>query len=119
MTTQINQDDILQSSTNADTTHRAAIANEVLQDTNRMRFNMVKTQMMCIPQKQTVRINNQGFSRCIQFKYLGGHLHTKNNLTNLEKRERQAQIDIIEMIAITKQMNTPETERHKNKAKIV
>ena len=80
-----------------------------------MRFNLGKMQMMCIPknqgQKQTVRINNQEFSRCTQYKYLGEHLHTKNNLNiNLEKRERQAKIDIIEMIAITKQMNTPERD---------
>ena len=115
VTTQMFQDDILQSSTNAETTQRAAIANEVFQDTNRMKFNMGKTQMMCIPhklgQKQAVRINNQEFSRCTQYRYLGDHLHTKNNLDlNLEKREKQAQIDIIEIIAIAKQMNTPERD---------
>ena len=49
VTTQMFQDDILQSSTNAETTQRAAVANEVFQDTYRMRFNMGKTQMMCIP----------------------------------------------------------------------
>ena len=95
---------------------RAAIANEVFRDTNRMKFNMGKTQMMCIPhklgQKQTVRINNQEFSRCTQYRYLGDHLHTKN------KREKQAQIDIIEIIAITKQMNNP-GKRRTNKAKTV
>ena len=39
------------------------------------------------------------------------HLHTKNYLDiNLEKNERQAQIDIIEIITITKQMNTPDRD---------
>ena len=115
VTTQMFQDDILQSSTNAETTQRAAVANEVFQDTSRMRFNMGKTQMMCIPQKQgqqqTVRINNQDFGRCTQYKYLGDHMHNKNNLDlNIEKREKQAQMEMIEIIAVTKQMNTPERD---------
>ena len=90
ITSQMFQDEILQSSTTTETTQKAALANEIFQDTNRMRFNMEKSQMMCIPQKQgieqTVRLNNQEFSRYTQYKYLGDHLHTKNNLDiNLEK----------------------------------
>ena len=123
VTTQMFQDDILQSSTNEETTQRVAVANEVFQDTNRMGFNMGKTQMMCIPQKQgqqqTVRINNQDFGRCTQYKYLGDHLHNKNNLDlNIEKK-RETSTDGHDRNNSSHQANEHPRKRLTNKAKTV
>ena len=48
---------------------------------------------------------------CSQYKYLGDNLNYKNNLDmNLEKREKQAHLDTMEIIAISKGMNIPEKD---------
>ena len=62
-----------------------------------------------LPKLPDIRINNQEMSSCSQYKYLGDNLNCKNNLdVNIEKREKQAYLDTMELIAISKGMNIPE-----------
>ena len=64
-----------------------------------------------LPKLPDIRINNQEMSSCSQYKYLGDNLNCKNNLdVNIEKREKQAHLDTMELIAISKGMNIPEKD---------
>ena len=64
-----------------------------------------------MPKLPDIKINNQEMGRCSQYKCLGDNLNYKNNLdVNLEKREKQAHLDTMEMIAISKGMNIPEKD---------
>ena len=115
ITSLIFQDDILQPAVTEDRARRAAMACETFQDANRMRFNMKKTQMMTLRAKKgngnKIQINKQEMTECTEYKYLGDHLNEKNNYkTTIEKRTRQANIDNMETMAITREMNIPERE---------
>ena len=115
ITSLIFQDDILQPAVTEDRARRAAMACETFQDANRMRFNMKKTQMMTLRAKKgngnKIQINKQEMTECTEYKYLGDHLNEKNNYkTTIEKRTKQANIDNMETMAITREMNIPERE---------
>ena len=64
-----------------------------------------------MPKLPDIKINNQEMGSCSQYKYLGDNLNYKNNLdVNLEKREKQAHLDTMEINAISKGMNIPEKD---------
>ena len=110
------QDDILQTSVNDRILVKTAASNELFQIANRLKFNMQKSQVMMVHKKKLpklpdIRINNQEMGSCSQYKYLGDNINCKNNLdVNLEKREKQAHLDTMELIAISKGMNIPEED---------
>ena len=116
ISSQMFQDDILQTSINDRISVKTAAANKLFQNANRMKFNMQKSQVMMVHKKKLpklpdIRINNQEIGSCSQYKYLGDNLNCKNNLdVNIEKREKQAHLDTIELIAISKGMNIPEKD---------
>ena len=84
---------------------------------------MQKSQVMMVHQKElpklpNIRINNQEMGSCSQYKYLRDNINCKNNLdVNLEKREKQAHLDTMELIAISKKMNIPEKDAWTNMCK--
>ena len=110
------QDYILQTSINDRISVKTAAANELFQNANRMKFNMQKSQVMMVhkrklPKLPDIRINSQEMGSCSQYKYLGDNLNCKTNLdVNIEKREKQAHLDTMELIAISKGMNIPEKD---------
>ena len=77
---------------------------------------MQKSQVMMVHKKKLpklpdIRINNKEMGSCSRYKYLGDNINCKNNLdVNLEKREKQAHLDTMELIAISKGMNIPEED---------
>ena len=77
---------------------KSTIACEVFQKTNKMSFNMKKSQIMMVKkrgktEKSNTTLNGQPMSECDQYCYLGDNIDGRNSpKANLEKLQTKANL---------------------------